>query len=204
MPDVCMLVHKRLDTLPMFKFPFPDDLLPDNGIYFFYEQGEYWGHGGTMERIVHVGAHRGGKLADDILRHFVEEKPGMHLTKNFYSAMMNSKERTEKIPKSGRSLLNTIRKKFSFRFVVFDSAVGSRKIEDHLATALSECLYCSPSRDWIGNNSSNPKIRDSGIWKVPKEPKSMTKREIELFNSSIEKTYKWLKKKGITAPVLKY
>ena len=55
MSDVCQWLHERLEALPLVQFPFDPERLPDNGIYFFYEQGETWGHGGRRPRIVRVG-----------------------------------------------------------------------------------------------------------------------------------------------------
>lgn len=197
-----MLIHNKLDTLPIFKFPFPNDIIPKNGIYFFYEKGEYWGHGGSTKRIVHVGIHMNGKLKEDILRHFMEEHPKMHLTKNIYSALSNPKDNTSKL--KYKKFVNYIQQKFSFRFIVFDKNVGNFRLEDMLASILSECLYCTPSRDWIGNNSPNTLIRKSGLWKVPKEKLKMNKKEQQIFEKAIQETYKWLETKGVIAPILKY
>jgi hypothetical protein len=41
-------------------WPFTSDQLPRNDIYFFFEKGETWGHGGDRPRIVRVGTHREG------------------------------------------------------------------------------------------------------------------------------------------------
>lgn len=59
MSKLCNWVHERLRQLPMLRFPFCLKDLPQDGIYFFYEEGETWGHGGEEPRIVRVGTHRG-------------------------------------------------------------------------------------------------------------------------------------------------
>jgi hypothetical protein len=52
-------------------YPFRLGLLPKCGVYFFYEDGEVWGHGGDKLRIVRVGTHRGGSLRDRIAEHYL-------------------------------------------------------------------------------------------------------------------------------------
>jgi hypothetical protein len=40
-------------------------------VYFFYEDGEVWGHGGDKLRIVRVGTHKGGSLRNRIAEHYL-------------------------------------------------------------------------------------------------------------------------------------
>ena len=54
------------------RHPFPLDRLPRNGIYFFYEDGEIWGHGGDARpRIVRIGTHRDGNFRSRMNEHFL-------------------------------------------------------------------------------------------------------------------------------------
>jgi hypothetical protein len=39
-------------------------------IYFFYEDGEFWGHGGNRLRIVRIGTHKDGNFRSRIKEHF--------------------------------------------------------------------------------------------------------------------------------------
>ena len=59
MPDICKCLHEKLEQLPIIGHPFNLEDLPENGIYFFYEEGEVWGHGGDQPRIVRMGSHTG-------------------------------------------------------------------------------------------------------------------------------------------------
>lgn len=59
MSEICRWLHEQLAQLPMITFPFDLEELPENGIYFFYEEGEVWGHGGDQPRIVRIGSHSG-------------------------------------------------------------------------------------------------------------------------------------------------
>jgi hypothetical protein len=71
MSELCDWVHVQLDRLPLVKFPFKPEKLPNNGIYFFYEAGEAWGHGEPKPRIVRIGTHREGNFRSRIAEHFL-------------------------------------------------------------------------------------------------------------------------------------
>jgi hypothetical protein len=43
--ETCKWLHKQLELLPTFKYLFDLKLLPNNGVYFFYEEGENSDHG---------------------------------------------------------------------------------------------------------------------------------------------------------------
>jgi hypothetical protein len=71
MSELCRWLHEELETLSLVKYPFDLAILPDNGIYFFYEKGEYWGHGGSKSRIVRIGTHKDGNFKNRISEHFL-------------------------------------------------------------------------------------------------------------------------------------
>ena len=74
MPDSsqsCKWIHQKLDSLKRIRFPFDLETLPRNGIYFFYEKGESWGHGGNNPRIVRIGTSRDGNFRSRIDEHFL-------------------------------------------------------------------------------------------------------------------------------------
>jgi hypothetical protein len=68
---MCQWLHEALEALPVVRYPFDLNVLPDNGIYFFYEEGEVWGHGGDKSRIVRVGTHRNGNFKSRMCDHFL-------------------------------------------------------------------------------------------------------------------------------------
>lgn len=82
MSETCKWLHEQLERLPLIRFPFNPDLLPENGIYFFYEEGETWGHGGNKPRIVRVGTHRGGNFRNRIGEHFLLRESKMDFDKD--------------------------------------------------------------------------------------------------------------------------
>jgi hypothetical protein len=67
---LCRWLHEQLEVLPLVAYPFDLRALPDNGVYFFYEEGEAWGHGGSTPRIVRVGTHRDGNFRSRIGEHY--------------------------------------------------------------------------------------------------------------------------------------
>jgi hypothetical protein len=68
---MCKRLHELVRRLPEVSWPFDLHQLPRNGIYFFCERGETWGHGGERPRIVRVGTHREGNFRSRIADHYV-------------------------------------------------------------------------------------------------------------------------------------
>lgn len=103
MSELCKWLHEQLEQLPIIKFPFKLEQLPRNGIYFIYEEGEIWGHGGDKARIVRVGTHKKeGNFMIRINEHFLLDelkmcfdatKPAPHdrsiFRKNIGMALLN-------------------------------------------------------------------------------------------------------------------
>jgi len=72
MSDACRRLHEELEQLPLIEFPFNLEQLPSNGIYFFYERGEIWGHDGSRLRIVRIGTHhKNGNFRRRISEHYL-------------------------------------------------------------------------------------------------------------------------------------
>lgn len=67
----CEWLHRSLEPLPVVRWPMEPQDLPRNAIYFFYEKGEKWGHGGDRRRIVRVGTHRDGNFRSRIADHYL-------------------------------------------------------------------------------------------------------------------------------------
>jgi hypothetical protein len=71
---MCKRLHDLVQELPETRWPIDSDDLPRNGIYFFYEAGEIWGHGGGRPRIVRVGTHREGNFRSRMADHYIDER----------------------------------------------------------------------------------------------------------------------------------
>ncbi len=103
MSDSCKWLHEQLSRLCLFRFPFDMVCLPNNGIYFLYEKGESWGHGGVEPRIVRVGTHRDGNFRTRIAEHYLLNESKMNFDRNHPAPHERSIFRKN----IGRALLNS-------------------------------------------------------------------------------------------------
>jgi hypothetical protein len=102
MSDLCKWLHESLAALPLMSFPFELAALPNNGIYFFYERDETWGHEGEHLRIVRVGTHRDGNFRSRISEHYLLDDRKMGFSQNVPA----QHERSIFRKNLGRALLN--------------------------------------------------------------------------------------------------
>jgi hypothetical protein len=100
--QLCQWLHETLAALTLVRYPFRLSQLPENGIYFFHENGELWGHSGHQLRIVRVGTHREGNFRSRIKEHFLLEERRM----NFNKTGPAPKDRSIFRKNIGRALLN--------------------------------------------------------------------------------------------------
>ena len=101
--DACSYLHEILEDIPSIRHPIDVDKLPDNGIYFFYEKGELYGHGSKdRPRIVHVGTHREGNFRSRIKDHFLFNESKM----NFDKTQSPPHDRSIFRKNLGRAILN--------------------------------------------------------------------------------------------------
>jgi hypothetical protein len=100
--ELCKWLHEQLERLPLITFPFEPNELPENGVYLFYERGEYWGHGGAHLRIVRIGTHRDGNFRSRIAEHFLLDERKMTFSRDQSAPHDRSIFRKN----IGRSLLN--------------------------------------------------------------------------------------------------
>ena len=98
----CAWLHGALERLPFVRYPFSVRSLPENGIYFLYEDGEINGHTGNP-RIVRVGTSRDGNFRSRIGEHFFPQT--LKLEKNKPAP----KDRSIFRKNIGRALINRLR-----------------------------------------------------------------------------------------------
>lgn len=77
---LCEGLHRLLEKCQSLEYPISWKELPANGVYFFYEDGESWGHGGKKPRIVRVGTHRKGNMVSRIKSHYVGDAKIDHIS----------------------------------------------------------------------------------------------------------------------------
>jgi hypothetical protein len=99
---ICKRLHELVYQLPEISWPFTPDQLPHNGIYFFNEKGETWGHGGDQPRIVRVGTHREGNFRSRMADHYILNERKMAFDKN----QASPKDRSIFRKNIGRALLH--------------------------------------------------------------------------------------------------
>ena len=103
MSELCKWLHEQLEQLPIIKYPLKLEKLPENGIYFFYERDEIWGHDGCKLRIVRIGTHnKQGNFRSRIKEHYLLDESKMNFDKN----MPKPSDRSVFRKNLGKALLN--------------------------------------------------------------------------------------------------
>jgi hypothetical protein len=102
--ETCKWLHEQLEHLPIFKYPFDLKLLPKNGVYFFYEEGENSDHGNSISRprIVRIGTHKENNFRSRISEHFLLNESKM----KFIQTNPKPSDRSIFRKNIGRALLN--------------------------------------------------------------------------------------------------
>lgn len=124
----CQWLHEQIERFPCIKYPFDLQKLPDDGIYFFYEESEIWGHGGSKLRIVRIGSHRSGNFKSRINDHFVFEKKKL----DFNAMRPAPKERSIFRKNIGRAILNKEKSEYLKIWEIDFTDRKSRKTRSHL------------------------------------------------------------------------
>lgn len=185
--EQCGKLHSLVKEGKRFTFETGFDGVPENGIYIMFEKGET-GHGG--ERIVRIGTHRGeNELKSRVKQHFVMENKNrsifrknigrcfLHQDANPYLAIWNydmtTKEYQERYgnqvddvleKKIESEISSYIRENISFRVLQVLSREDRKKYESQLIGTVANCIDCQPSANWLGRQSPERKIRESGLW----------------------------------------
>ena len=105
----CQWLHENLEVLPLIQYPYDEKALPKNGIYFFYEFGEIWGHGTNNSRIVRIGTHKGDNFRTRISEHYLIDDKRM----NFDWNKPKPSDRSIFRKNIGRGLLNQDKNPYS-------------------------------------------------------------------------------------------
>ena len=189
MSQICHSLHQLFNNLTIFSFPFNARLLPKNGIYILFEDGEQ-AHG--TNRIVRVGTHTGvNQLPSRLEQHFLKEiKDRSIFRKNIGRAILNrdhdpfleqweldlttSEAKQRYLPVLDFARLKQVERQVSeyiqrhLRFVAFRVDNKQKRLvwESKIISTVSWCTECGPSTAWLGNYSPKEKIRQSGLWIV--------------------------------------
>ncbi len=176
--QACAAVHGTLAQLP--RHTSPKGLPFQDGLYFFYEDGEVSDHA-PDGRVVRVGNHprsdRG--LARRLTNHYIGRKNSSVFRKFMGGALLRKQDRHsacldhwEKqdapVCPACRPIEDKvsalIRDKFFFRCVAIPSMADRNRLEALLVATLAACRVCRPSSSWLGLNAYSAKVQMSGLW----------------------------------------
>jgi len=193
--ELCILLNQQR----RFSFPFEEhkSIIPRNGIYVIFENGEKFN---KLDRIVRVGTHTGtNQLFSRLKQHFIKENKNRSIfRKNIGRCLLTKcnspylplwelditsteeKERNLKLldlefeNKIEKQITNYIQANLSF--CVFEIGTKEQRIfwESKIVSTLAKAILFKPSGKWLGNYSSKEKIKSSGLWQVN-----------ELYNDSL-------------------
>ncbi|HID20534.1 MAG TPA: peroxide stress protein YaaA [Methanophagales archaeon] len=176
--DKCRAIHKILESLPEYTYKPPDSELPTNGIYFFYEDGEFCTHGnGKQKRIVRIGTHRvDDNFRSRITSHYSGNKNSSVFRKPLGGALMRIKGPTDgrlkqwlkqdapSIQEIEMEVTKELKEHFSFRCIAVEDKEERTCLEEQLIATMAKCEKCRPSENWLGNFASDELVRNSGLW----------------------------------------
>ena len=164
-------------------------LIPQNGIYILFEQGEAFDQ---MDRIVRVGTHTGNdQLQSRLYQHFVDENKDRSIfRKNIGRCFLNKESHpylkiweldltTRDQRKTNAHLIDRIfqqqlekrisryiRNNMSFSVIELNNKTERLRLESRIVSTVSLCQKCKSSDDWLGRHSPKSRIRESGLWQV--------------------------------------
>jgi len=189
MSGICATLHRVCSGLRLFSFPFDERMIPLNGIYVLFEEGER-AHG--ERRIVRVGTHTGNnQLRSRLRQHFIDSNKDRSIfRKNIGRALLNHNHdpflaqweldlTTNEAKRKHGGTLDLEKQSFveqrvseyiqrAFRFIVFavENKAMRLDLEARIISTVSLCRECGPSEGWLGLDSPKTKIRESGLWLV--------------------------------------
>ena len=184
MDDRVRQLYRLLGDLPLCGAETSRAVLPADGIYFFFEEGEAVEVDGEwVARVVRVGTHReDGRFPARIRQHYGNKgslggnKNGSVFRKHVSGALLrrddlNDFRLAEWIKQGGRSFSEveeavSLKLRQSFRFVWIQVPTGEARLslESGLIALLAQRSSGQPSRDWLGHFAVDPAIRASGLW----------------------------------------
>lgn len=204
--EACKRIHELLEILPIWREPLGN--LPRNGIYFFYEAGEYTSHTCNL-RIVRIGTHGAGRtLRERLNDHYNGNREGSIFRKHLGSALLKfsgaSDEQIKEWMRRRKGNVNwqrfdrvedevsaVLRSKFHFRVVNVDDVYERKSFEERIIAIIAACPICKPSENWFGRFAWSIKIRESGLWNsnFVNSPRKITESDLTLFEQRVRETF---------------
>jgi len=174
----CQIIHELLQQLPLRDFRTPQRMLPQNGIYFFFEEGEFCRYGDVVQpRIVRVGTHRvQNRFPKRIQQHFQGNKNDSVFRKHLGGAILRRrkpddfrltqwlKQDTPTYKEVEELVTKELTGHFTFKCITVENRKERLDLEERLIATLAKCPSCEPSEEWLGHDASSEEIRRSGLW----------------------------------------
>jgi hypothetical protein len=207
---ICERLHKIFNALKRHRFPFDESLVPKNGIYVLFENGER-AHG-DCDRIVRIGTHTGkDNLPQRLIEHFLKENKDRSIfRKNIGRALLNQKQDAflkqweidltsnvarrqyagqidlKRLSQVEKTVSAVIRDFFTFCVFRVDDKQYRLELEEHMIAAVNYCDSCNPSKTWLGNHSPKSQIKESGLWLVQGlNGRKMGTEDLEILEQTI-------------------
>ena len=168
-------IYSVLKRLPRFNYFTDMRLLPDNGIYFFFEVGESNTDG--LDRLVRIGTHRSDRrLKKRISQHYRGNRKSSVFRKHLGGAIINREcpdiVRLEKwLNKDGEAadgletrVSEILKQDFYFTYIEVEEAEERLELEEGLIALFAGDALEKASGDWLGNDAASDKIRNSSLW----------------------------------------
>ncbi|MDR0832201.1 MAG: hypothetical protein LBM99_04835 [Bacillales bacterium] len=205
MSKVCEELHEVLRKGKRFDFKSGFEGIPSRGIYVLFEKGEK-GHDG--DRIVRIGTHGTSEENDNLIPRLKAHSGGSRKSSVFRyhvgSAILNKAnddylekwvDKKIKLGEYGKKIEKQVSDyiKNNFYFVVLEVNTPEKRkcLESRLISAVSNCLSCKASDDWLGKFTRTPKyemIIKSSLWNVDELYKdSLTNDELEIIEKHLVK-----------------
>jgi len=186
-------VYDVLSKLPRYNYYTDSRFLPENGIYFFFEEGEKRKDGG--ERLVRIGTNKSeGRLKKRLNDHFggsrdtsvfrkhiggaIIRKLGLgdKKLKNWYSKEGRADQEIEKL------VSRHLKENLSFTCIEVNSRDERLLLEEGLIALFAGEVVEKPSADWLGRYAESKIIRESGLWNIEHvDGKPLTGKQLQRF-----------------------
>ena len=193
-PEACKKLHELVDDATALRY------WPKNGLYFFQEEGETWGHHSdrVISRITRCGSHeKSGRLPGRATEHRTQDSNGSLVVSHFGSALVAREGRDlhehwggpesrqcedcRKLVGQSRSYVSN-----SIREVIVGIEKEWEKAETTAIGLLSHCGVCQRSRSWLGQRARNEVIKNGKIWNDGALDHIPTPEELERFFTMIK------------------
>lgn len=176
--DKCRIIHEILESLTEYNYKTSRSELPKNGIYFFYEEGEFCTHGNEKQkRIVRVGINKiDENFRSRINSHYRSNKNSSVFRKHIGGALLKRLDTNDKrleqwlkqdaptFQEMETEVTKEFKGHFSFRCIPVDDKEERLQLEEEFIATIAKCDRCKPSENWLGNFASDELVRTSGLW----------------------------------------